>query len=316
MNLIIAIESDSAVQGVKDQLTKHGIWVSGSATTVEGRTLLSLSPYSRPCPLNVIASFSGVHDIIAPRSPHPLVDAQNNKCIEQLMLIAGPCSIESTKQIERIAKQVKDSGGTVLRGGAFKPRTSPYSFQGLGETGLKAMRAAADENKLQVVTEVVSEQDVDLVTSYADFLQIGSRNMQNYALLKAVGRVGKPVILKRGSGASLYEWLMAAEHLLAGGSKEVIFCERGIRALETKTRYTLDLGTVAVLKYEYQQRVIVDPSHAVGRSDLVAPMSRAAMALGADGLMLEVHDFPQDALSDGPQAIHPNELKTILEPWA
>ncbi len=224
------------------------------------------------------------------------------------VLIAGPCSVEDEEQTLRTARLIKEAGAHILRGGAFKPRMSPYDFQGLGEDGLKILKAARDETGLPVVTEVMDARHLDLVQSYADILQVGSRNMQNYTLLKELGRAAKPVLLKRGMNATLEEWLNAAEYLLAGGNARVILCERGIRTFETYTRNTLDLSSVPSVKELSHLPVVVDPSHATGRASLVRPMCLAAVAAGADGVMVEVHPHPSQALSDKNQQVTPESF--------
>lgn len=226
-------------------------------------------------------------------------------------LIAGPCAVESREQLLEVALRVKAAGATILRGGAFKPRTSPYSFQGLKESGLKLLAEAREATGLPVVTEVVSPEDVSMVADYCDILQIGARNMQNFALLKAIGRVDRPVVLKRGLSATIEEWLLAAEYIMSEGNHDVILCERGIRTHETYTRNTLDLSAVALAKELSHLPVIVDPSHATGRWKLVMPLSRAALATGADGVMVEVHPSPNEALSDGPQSLTPDEFEVL-----
>jgi len=217
--------------------------------------------------------------------------------------MAGPCSVESREQLVRTARGVASSGATLLRGGAFKPRTSPYSFQGLGESGLKMMAAARDETGLKVVTEVVSPGEVELVARYADILQLGTRNMQNYALLQEAGRSGKPVLLKRGMSSTIEEWLLAAEYVLSQGNRDVILCERGIRTFETATRFTLDLNAVPLARELSHLPIVVDPSQATGKWSLVRPMALAAVAGGAHGLIIEVHTTPNQALSDGAQSL-------------
>ncbi len=219
------------------------------------------------------------------------------------VIIAGPCSVESEEQILSAAQAVKEAGATALRGGAYKPRTSPKSFQGLGEEGLRLLALARQQTGLPVVTEVMDTAEIDVVAQYADVLQIGSRNMQNFALLKQVGRVGKPVMLKRGLSATIAEWLGAAEYITASGNDQVILCERGIRTYETYTRNTLDLSAAVAVRQLSGFPVIVDPSHAAGRRDLITPLSKAALAAGADGLMIEVHPEPEAALSDKEQQL-------------
>lgn len=223
---------------------------------------------------------------------------------KQLIVIAGPCAVESEEQIIKTALTVKSLGAHILRGGAYKPRTSPYSFQGLGEEGLKLLKKAGNEANMPVVTEVVNPEHVDLVCEYADILQIGTRNSQNFELLKRVGQVQKPVILKRGMSMTIKEWLMSAEYILSEGNMNVILCERGIRTFETATRNTLDLSAVVVLKEETHLPVIVDPSHATGYAKYVSAMACAAVASGADGIMIEVHPQPEKAFSDGPQSLN------------
>ena len=222
---------------------------------------------------------------------------------DEVVMMAGPCSVEGEEMLLETARHVAAQGAKVLRGGAFKPRTSPYSFQGLGEAGLKMMATARDETGLKVVTEVVSPGDVELVARYADILQLGTRNMQNYALLQEAGRSGKPVLLKRGMSSTIEEWLLAAEYLLSQGNRNVMLCERGIRTFETSTRFTLDINAVPLVRELSHLPVIVDPSQGTGRWSLVSPMSLAAVAAGANGLIVEVHPHPDDALSDGAQSL-------------
>ncbi len=232
------------------------------------------------------------------------------------VVIAGPCAVESDEQIRTTAKAVAQAGAHLLRGGAFKPRTSPYSFQGLGELGLQLLADAGREAGLPVVTEVMSPEDVPLVAHHAGLLQVGARNMQNFALLKALGKAGKPVLLKRGLAGTIEEFLLAAEYIVHAGNPEVILCERGIRTFETATRNTLDLGAVAVLKEWTHLPVIVDPSHGSGRRALVAPLAKAAVAVGADGILIEVHPAPERALSDGNQSLNVAQFVTLMHELA
>jgi 3-deoxy-7-phosphoheptulonate synthase len=232
---------------------------------------------------------------------------------EKIHVIAGPCAVESRKVVLEVAERVKSAGATFLRGGAFKPRTSPYSFQGLGEEGLKILAEARELTGLPVVTELMDPRDIDLVLQYADVIQIGARNMQNFRLLLEVGEADKPVLLKRGLSATIKEWLMAAEYIMSKGNHQVILCERGIRTFETSTRNTLDLSAVPLLKQLTHLPVVVDPSHGVGKWDLVIPMARAAIAAGADGLLVEVHPNPEEALSDGEQSLKPDAFKQMME---
>lgn len=228
------------------------------------------------------------------------------------MMIAGPCAIESEDVLFEIAERVKDAGANVLRGGAFKPRTSPYSFQGLGEDGLKMLRAAGDRFGMPVVTEVMDPRQVELVERYADMFQIGARNMQNFNLLAEVGQCSKPVLLKRGMGSTVKDLLMSAEYVLAGGNLKVILCERGVRSFEDSTRNMLDLAAVPNIKGQSHLPVIVDPSHATGRRDLIPSMARASVAAGADGVHVEVHSCPEKAMSDGPQALLPDQFSELM----
>ena len=230
----------------------------------------------------------------------------------QIVVMAGPCSVESMEQLREAAKAVKAGGAQFLRGGAFKPRTSPYDFQGLAEDGLKMLRQAADEEGLKVVTEIVDKDDLELVGKYADLYQVGARNMQNFQLLKALGKTDKPVMLKRGLSATISEWLNAAEYIMAGGNEQVILCERGIRTYETFTRNTLDLSAVAAVKELSHLPIIVDPSHGTGRWQMVKPMARAAVAAGCDGLIIEVHPHPEVALSDGDQSLTPKNFDLLM----
>jgi 3-deoxy-7-phosphoheptulonate synthase len=232
---------------------------------------------------------------------------------KKIVVMAGPCAVENKTLLVEIAKEVKSAGAVFLRGGAFKPRTSPYAFQGLEEEGLKYLAEARDRVGLPIVTEVMDPRDITMIAKYADVLQIGARNMQNFRLLKEVGLCKKPVLLKRGISATIKEWLMSAEYIMAGGNHSVILCERGIRTYETATRNTLDLSAVPVLKQMTHLPVIVDPSHAVGKWDLVAPMAKAAVAAGADGLIIEVHPNPEEALCDGEQSLKPKSFKQLMD---
>ncbi len=229
-----------------------------------------------------------------------------------LMMIAGPCAIESESRLNEIAEAVKDAGANVLRGGAFKPRTSPYSFQGMGEDGLKILQAAGERFAMPVVTEVMDPRQVDLVVRYTDMIQIGARNMQNFDLLKEVGRTRTAVLLKRGMSATVRDLLMSAEYILAQGNREVILCERGVRSFEDSTRNMMDISSVPNVKGQCHLPMIVDPSHATGRPDLIPAMSRAGLAAGADGVHIEVHSCPEKALSDGPQALLPAQYAQLM----
>jgi len=231
---------------------------------------------------------------------------------KELIVIAGPCSVESEKQIVETARAVKAAGAKILRGGAFKPRTSPYSFQGMEEEGLKLLALAREETGLPIVTEVVNPRDVDLVAKYADIMQVGARNVQNFALLKILGKLDKPVLLKRGMATTIQEYLMSAEYILSEGNRSVLLCERGIRTFETATRNTLDISAVPVLQEQTHLPVLVDPSHATGHAHLVPSMSYAAVAAGCDGLLIEVHPHPEKAASDGPQSLRPEDFSAMM----
>jgi 3-deoxy-7-phosphoheptulonate synthase len=269
--------------------------------------------------------FPGVKDAIPVTRPYKLVsrEFQPEGTIIQvgevsignghLALIAGPCAVESEQQALTIARAVSTAGARLFRGGAFKPRTSPYSFQGLGEEGLRILALVRDETGLPVVTEALDHKIFDLVEEYADVIQIGARNMQNYSLLRRAGQSQKPILLKRGLAATIEEWLMAAEYILEGGNTKVILCERGVRTFAHHSRNTLDLSAVSVVCKESHLPVIVDPSHAAGRRDQVIPLSRAAVAVGAHGLMVEVHHAPEEALSDGAQSLYPQQFETLCQ---
>jgi 3-deoxy-7-phosphoheptulonate synthase len=231
----------------------------------------------------------------------------------RFVVMAGPCAVESETQALTIARMVKAAGARVFRGGAFKPRTSPYSYQGLGEEGLKILRKVREETGLLVITEAVDPCSLELVANYTDIIQIGARNMQNFTLLRLAGKAGKPVLLKRGMSATLEEWLMAAEYILSEGNPQVILCERGIRAIGEHARNLLDLATIPVVHKESHLPIIVDPSHAAGRRDLVPPLARAAVAAGCDGLLVEVHHEPEKALSDGAQSLYPQQFAGLME---
>lgn len=249
------------------------------------------------------------HDIITPKTQ---IKIGNLTIGRDFLVIAGPCSVESEEQIIKAARSVKEAGANMLRGGTYKPRTSPYSFQGLGRIGLQYLSKAGLETGLPIITEVTDTRDVYLIGEYADVLQIGTRNMQNYSLLVEVGKIKKPVLLKRGMNATIEEWLNSAEYIMNAGNPDVILCERGIRTFETYTRNTLDLSAVAVVKGLSHLPVVVDPSHATGRADLIIPMSLSAVMAGCDGLEIEVHPSPAEALSDKEQQLTPEQFKTLM----
>ena len=232
---------------------------------------------------------------------------------DQLAIMAGPCSVESYEQLYDVAVKVKEAGAQFLRGGAFKPRTSPYDFQGLGLEGLKILRDVGDKTGLRVVTEIVDKDDIEIVSEYADLVQVGARNMQNFQMLKALGKTKMPILFKRGLSATISEWLNAAEYIASGGNENIIFCERGIRTYETYTRNTMDLNAVAALKELTHFPVIADPSHGTGRWQMVRPLARASVAVGADGLIIEVHCHPECALSDGDQSLVPRNFEQLMD---
>jgi 3-deoxy-7-phosphoheptulonate synthase len=306
---------------VRAALVALGAWPT--AVVDGGRLAFVLEPCSTAVPLDALRAVAGVDGVAAPREACPLVARQAGQPVVVAgvpvgpgaapVLLAGPCSVESEAQIHELAARVAAAGGRFLRGGAFKPRTSPYAFQGHGEPALDWLAAAARAHGLGVVTEAMSERAAERVAAVADLVQIGSRNMSNSALLRAVAETRRPVLLKRGMAATVDEWLQAGEYCLLHGAAGVIFCERGVRGFDAATRNLLDLGAVALLAHVHRQPVVVDPSHAAGRRDLVAPLARAALAAGAAGLLVECHDDPARALSDGPQALPSAALAGLLE---
>ncbi len=315
--------SEKQIAYVSQELERLGFRVH----RVDGamRTILGAIGDKRGIDPNRLAVLDGVEGVIEITKPYKLASREFNPDgtvvqigdvqvgSSELTIIAGPCSVESEEQIYKCAQLVAQHGVRLMRGGAFKPRTSPYSFQGLGEVGLQMMRAAADQHNLFIVTEVLDTPQVEIVARYADVFQIGARNMQNFALLKEVGRCEKPVLLKRGIAATVEEWLMAAEYILNSGNKRVILCERGIRTFSDHLRFTLDIGAVSVVKELSHLPVIVDPSHAAGVRTKVIPLALAGIAAGADGLIVEVHHDPDKALCDGPQALLPEQFRTLLD---
>jgi 3-deoxy-7-phosphoheptulonate synthase len=333
--MIIVMESQAGqeqVDGVVRRLDEHGLsaHISGGAE----RTVIGVIGVGFPAELpELMEILPGVDHVTRITKSYKLASREfrpSDTIIEvgdariggdELVVMAGPCSVESRGQLLETAHAVKQAGARVLRGGAFKPRTSPYSFQGLGEDGLEMLVEAREQTGLPIITEVLEPGDVDLVARYADILQIGTRNMQNFPLLKEVGRVAKPVMLKRGLAATIDEWLHAAEYVMAAGNFQVILCERGIRTFETAVRNTLDLSAVPLVKRLSHLPVVADPSHGTGKWYLVKPMALAALAVGADGLIVEVHPSPDHALSDGPQSLSlpnfgsmMNGLRTLAGP--
>jgi 3-deoxy-7-phosphoheptulonate synthase len=315
--------SEEEIGSVSDRITELGFQAHLSRGSE--RTIIGVIGDERPVDPEVFEALPGVERVVrilhpaklASRDFHPedrVIELSNGARLGggDVAVMAGPCAVESREQIERAAEVVAGLGVRVLRGGAFKPRTSPYSFQGLGEKGLLLLREVADELGMAVITEVVSPQDVPLVARHAEMLQVGARNMANFSLLNAVGDSGRPVLLKRGLGSTIDELLQAAEYILAQGNEDVALCERGIRTFETSTRFTLDINAIPVLKQLTSLPVIVDPSHATGKADLVAPVALAGIAAGADGLLVEVHPNPREALSDGAQSLDPEAFAGLM----
>ncbi len=274
---------------------------------------------------DAIRAMTGIENVLRILKPYKLASREFKKDATEInvdgiliggtkiQVMAGPCSVENRVSLLNIAEKVKEAGATFLRGGAFKPRTSPYSFQGLGEEGLQYLVEAKKKTGLRVITELMDPRDLDIIVKYTDIIQIGTRNMQNFRLLLEVGMVDKPVLLKRGLSATIKEWLMSAEYIMSKGNQRVMLCERGIRTFETATRNTLDLSAIPVLKQLTHLPVVVDPSHGVGKWDLVAPMSKAAVAAGADALIIEVHTNPEEALSDGEQSLKPDIFAQLMK---
>jgi len=295
------------------------------ARPIPGGDRVSIGILRNPGPVDpaMFLGFAGVKDAIPVTRPYKLVSREfksEDSCIDvghvpvgngHLTIIAGPCAIESEEQALTIARHVRSAGARIFRGGAYKPRTSPYSFQGMGQEGLKIMGRVREETGMPVVTEAMDDETFDLVEAYADMIQIGTRNMQNFSLLRRAGQSQKPILLKRGMAATIDEWLMAAEYILAGGNSRVILCERGVRTFVHHSRNTLDLSALPYVSKESHLPIIVDPSHAAGRRDQVIPLSRAAVAAEAHGLMVEVHHDPERALSDGAQSLYPEQFASL-----
>ena len=324
--MIVAMQetaSEEQIQQVIERLINMGFEVHRS--TGARQTVLGAVGARHEFDIRDIEVLPGVGEVHRISSPYKLV-ARNfrpegtivkfhNGVIvggDEVVIMAGPCSVESHEQLFAVAETVSKAGAKFLRGGAFKPRTSPYSFQGLGEEALKLMRAAADQYGLLVVSEVMEISQIQLMLPYVDMLQVGARNMQNFNLLRELGKIRKPVLLKRGIAATIEELLLSAEYLLAGGNYQVIVCERGIRTFETYTRNTLDISAIPIVKKLSHLPILADPSHGTGRRDKVAPMGRAAIAAGADGLLVEVHNAPDKALSDGAQSLYPEQFDQLM----
>src|SRR5829696_5151586 len=313
--------SDTEVEAVIAQLVENGMDVHRS--TGASRIVLGVVGGGTVEP-RLIELLAGVHEVVRITQPYKLASRtfQADDTIitigdlriggDEVIVIAGPCSAESEAQVEATASAVKRAGAKVLRGGAFKPRSSPYSFQGLGEEGLRMLRAAADRHNLALVSEVMDISQLDVILKYSHILQVGARNMQNFTLLRELGRARTPILLKRGISATIEEWLLSAEYILAGGNVDVMLCERGIRTFESYTRNTLDISAIPVVKQLSHLPIIADPSHGSGRRDMVAAMARAAVAAGADGLIIEVHVDPDHALSDGAQSMFPSQFDRLM----
>jgi len=327
--MLILVQKDApaeSLQAIRSRLEKLGLEYK-CYDEPEKRVFVILEAREADS-LDSLEALPGVDRVLAVSTPYKLVsrEYQNHDTLVEVagvkfggpgfQVIAGPCAVESESQLLTIAKHVKEAGAVMLRGGAFKPRTSPYSFQGLGLEGLRLLAKAREITGLPVVTEVLDVRDVQQVAAYADMLQIGSRNMQNYSLLKEAARSGKPIMLKRGLAATLEEWLLAAEYILQEGNNQVVLCERGIRTFENYTRNTLDLAGAAAVRQLSHLPVIVDPSHGTGKWRLVAPLTRAAYALGVHGVMIEVHPRPSEALSDGEQSLTLEKFKALMKDLA
>ncbi len=324
--MIVAMQpgaTEDQIQQVIDHLVRLGFEIhrsTGVSQTVLGAVGARIDFDIRD--LEVLPGVQEVHRISSPyklaartfRPDGTVVRFANGVAIggRDVVAMAGPCSVESREQLFATAEQVAQAGARVLRGGAFKPRSSPYSFQGMGEDGLKLLREAGDRFRLLVISEVMEIAQIPLMMDYVDILQIGARNMQNFNLLRELGKVKKPVMLKRGIAATIEEWLLSAEYVMAGGNYDVILCERGIRTFETYTRNTLDISAIPICKKLSHLPIVADPSHGTGRRDKVAPMARAAVAAGADGLIIEVHCNPDQALSDGAQSLYPEQFAKLM----
>jgi 3-deoxy-7-phosphoheptulonate synthase len=313
--------TDAQIEHVVARLVEMGMDVHRS--TGVSRTVLGAVGQGRP-DAGLIEMMEGVHEVVRISSPYklasrtfraePTVVTIGDIRIggDEVIVMAGPCSAESEQQVRATAAAVRRAGAKILRGGAFKPRSSPYAFQGLGEEGLRLLRDAATAENMALVSEVMDISQIDLVDRYCDVFQVGARNMQNFTLLRELGHRRKPVLLKRGISATIEEWLLSAEYILSGGNTDVILCERGIRTFETATRNTFDVSAIAMVKKLSHLPVIADPSHGAGRRDMVAPMARAAVAAGADGLIIEVHCDPDHALSDGAQSMFPAQFDRLM----
>jgi 3-deoxy-7-phosphoheptulonate synthase len=313
--------TEEQIAKVVARLVEAGMDVHRS--TGVSRTVLGVVGQKRP-DAGLIEMMDGVHEVMRISEPYKLASRTfkpDNTVVtfgdvriggDEVIMMAGPCSVETEEQIHTTAAACRKAGAKILRGGAFKPRSSPYSFQGLGEEGLRMLRDAGNAENMKVVTEVMDVSQIELIGRYADIYQVGARNMQNFTLLKELGNARKPVLLKRGLAATIEEWVMSAEYILAGGNNDVILCERGIRTFETATRNTFDLSAIPVVKKMSHLPVVADPSHGAGRRDMVVPMARAAVAAGADALIIEVHCDPDHAWSDGAQSMFPAQFDRLM----
>jgi 3-deoxy-7-phosphoheptulonate synthase len=314
--------TDEQVQRVIAQLVEMGFDVHRSTGAL--RTVIGAVGGNRAFDPGLVQVLDGVQEVLRITEPYKLASRTfkpENTIVtigdvriggDEVIVMAGPCSAETDEQVETTAAAVKRAGAKVLRGGAFKPRSSPYSFQGLGEAGLRMLRGAADRHNMKLITEVMDISQLELIERYAHILQVGARNMQNFTLLRELGRTRTPVLLKRGISATIEEWLLSAEYILAGGNMSVMLCERGIRTFESYTRNTFDVSAIPVIQKLSHLPILADPSHGTGRRDQVAPMARAAVAAGADGLLIEVHCDPDHALSDGAQSLHPPQFDRLM----
>ncbi len=320
--MIVTVRPGADPKVVERALVGMGLWVDKHIAPEDGRVQLGIAPHSKRVDAGPIRALPGVEQVAERPSATPRLDAMPRVVEiaghrigvgEPPVVMAGPCSVESEARIDAIAARLAARGVKFLRGGAFKPRTSPYSFQGHGQEALRWMRRAAQRHGMAMVTEAMGAEEQEMVAEMSDLVQIGSRNMHNYSLLKSVAGFGKPMLLKRGMAATVEEWLGSAEYCLLHGAASVVLCERGIRSFDPSTRNLLDLSSVALLSQVHRLPVVADPSHAAGRRDLIGPLARGAIAVGAAGVMLETHPAPEEALSDGPQALLPDELDAILE---
>jgi 3-deoxy-7-phosphoheptulonate synthase len=316
------LAAEAQIEHVIGTLAEKGFDVHRS--TGASRTVLGAVGGNLTFDPRLLEVMDGVHEVLRITEPYKLASRtfKPERTVvsigdfriggDEVIVMAGPCSAETEEQVDAAAEKVQKAGAKMLRGGAFKPRSSPYSFQGLGEDGLKILRGAADRHNLKLVSEVMDISQIELVAKYSDMLQVGARNMQNFTLLRELGHGKMPILLKRGISATIEEWLLSAEYVLSGGNGNVVLCERGIRTFESYTRNTLDISAVPIIQKLSHLPIIVDPSHGTGLRDKVSPMARAAVAAGADGLIIEVHPNPDDALSDGAQSMHPEQFDCLM----